>query len=322
MAPLGSRIDAARSAARGRHRRRRIQVLLNPAHLLVLLALLNPDLAQAQVTDLTVVESGDDAVLTWSTGTAPYRVLRSTSPDFYFGNRTVADDLSASSIDDSGALRRGNHSYFYDVLVAGQSGPLGFALNPPSASPPSITDISPGSGEPGDLVTITGNGFVADGSRMIVTFHHAIAELVSASETSLQVVVPTGAYTGNVLVCIASDICSNPYPFAITYGPAFQDISSIAYESGTGSLWVADRGSADTVYEIDATGTIAPRGTLAQPLLGSSISRRRKRSRLLWQQRRQRLQLRLHRVHRFAYQRGDLLRPGGRLGRNQHGGAL
>lgn len=222
----------------------------------------------AQVGDLEIEESGDDVSLNWGSGTAPYRVLRSTSPDFYFGNRVVADDVVTSSTQDPGALRLGNHSYFYDVLEDGEEEPPGVALNPPAAAPPTITDISPASGQPGDMVTISGNGFIADGSRMIVTFHHAIAELVTVSETALQVVVPTGAYTGDVLVCIASDICSNPLPFEVTYGASFQDISSIAYETGTGSLWVADRGTVDDVVEIDATGAAAVRGSLAQAMLG------------------------------------------------------
>jgi len=222
----------------------------------------------AQVQDLTLAESGDHLILDWNGADAPYRVLRSASPNFYFGNHIVADDLVATSAQDVNALRPGNHSYFYDIRSSSQSNPPGMALNPPSAVAPTITGINPGSGEPGDLVTISGNDFVADGSRMTVTFHHAIAELVSATATDLQVVVPLGAYTGDVVVCIATDICSNPFPFDVTYGPAFQDISSIAYESATGSLWVADRGSADTIYEIDATGTLISRGTLAQPILG------------------------------------------------------
>lgn len=224
--------------------------------------------ARGQVNDLEVIEDGKDAALSWETDVAPYRVLRSASPDFYFGNRLVAEDLSTTSTADPGALRPGSHSYYYAVFVDGESDPPGFAANRPPLPPPTITAITPASGQPGDVVTILGNGFVADGSRMTVTFHHAIADLLSATETALDVVVPPGALTGDVIVCIGSDICSNAFPFGITYGPPFVDVSSIAFETGTASLWVADRGTVDTVYEIDATGAVVPRGTLNQALLG------------------------------------------------------
>lgn len=228
--------------------------------------------ARGQVNDLQLIEDGEDAALSWETDIAPYRVLRSASPDFYFGNRLVAEDLSTTSTADPGAVRPGSHSYYYAVFVDGESDPPGFTANRPPLPPPTITGITPASAQPGDVVTILGNGFVADGSRMTVTFHHAIADLLSATETALDVVVPPGALTGDVIVCIGSDICSNAFPFGITYGPPFVDISSIAFETGTASLWVADRGTgaeaADTVYEIDATGAVVSRGTLNQALLG------------------------------------------------------
>lgn len=225
--------------------------------------------ASGQVTDLSVVEDGQDAVLTWGTGASPYRVYRSASPDFFFGNRIVAQGLAVQTATDPNALQPGSHSHYYAVFVNGQPDPPGFITNPPPPGAPVISGISPGSGQPGDTVVISGSGFLGDGSRMIVTFHHAVAEILAATETSLQVVVPEGAKTGSVVVCIASDICSNPFPFSVTYGPAFLDISSIAFETGTGSLWVADRSTADDLLEIEADGTIQMRpATLNEPLVG------------------------------------------------------
>jgi|CXWL01.1.fsa_nt_gi hypothetical protein len=110
------------------------------------------------------------------------------------------------------------------------------------------------------------------GDRMTVTFNHVIADINTAlgTETDIFVTVPAGALTGDVRVCIASDNCSNPFPFGITHGPAFNSLSSIAYEKGTGSLWVGDRGTggiADRVYEIDSTGTSTERGALNEPYI-------------------------------------------------------
>lgn len=235
---------------------------------LLLLALgTSPSGGMSQVTDLTVTETDEDAQLAWSTGAAPYRVFRSTSPDFYFGNHVVAGSTPSSSVADPDALRPGSHSYYYAVYVDGQPNPPGIGANPPPPAAPEITSITPSSGKPGDAVTIMGNNFMADGSRMIVTFHHAIAEIVNASDTAIDAIVPEGALTGDVLVCIASNNCSSPFPFAITFGPTFIELSSVAFESGTGSLWIADRGAPNTVYELDSSGALLARGSIANPVL-------------------------------------------------------
>ncbi|MBZ0090262.1 MAG: IPT/TIG domain-containing protein, partial [Thermoanaerobaculia bacterium] len=216
LASIPQTRDRNRVEAHERDSRRRARASLGVVVAVSAGLALNP--VSAQVTDLSVNENGQDAVLTWGTGASPYRVYRSASPDFFFGNRVVAQGLAAPTATDPSALQPGSHSYYYAVYVDGQSDPQGFTTNPPPPAAPVISEISPDAGQPGDTVVISGSGFLGDGSRMIVTFQHAVAEILTATETSLQVVVPEGAQTGSVLVCIASDICSNPFPFFVTFG--------------------------------------------------------------------------------------------------------
>jgi hypothetical protein len=77
--------------------------------------------------------------------------------------------------------------------------------------------------------------------------------------------VPEGALTGDVQVCWV--VCSNRVRFLVIVGPEFEEISSIAFEPGTGSLWVADRGAPNAVYELDSTGALFARGSLSNPVL-------------------------------------------------------
>jgi hypothetical protein len=140
---------------------------------------------------------------------------------------------------------------------------------------PVITDIDPPFARPGDQVTITGTNFIADGSQMTVTFQHAIADIVDDpgnSDTQLKVAVPPGAYSGGVLVCIASDNCSDPYQYFVRYEPqgflASPSLSSIAGEPGTRSLWFGDRTQGfGRVYEIVPAGEVFERGALARSIL-------------------------------------------------------
>ena len=221
--------------------------------------------ALADVTDLVVTESGEDAVLSWSTGTPPWRILRSDSPDFFNGNALLAEGFALSSFTDVQALSCCNPSYYYLVLEDGQSNPPGFDLNAPRPIP-FITSLTPDAGYPGDIVTIVGGNFNPTGSAMTVTFDGLYADILTLTATELTVVVPDGALTGDVQVCRV--VCSNRVQFKVLVGPAFEDLSSIAFEPGTGSLWVADRGSADTVYEFDSAGNLLERGNLQEPLLG------------------------------------------------------
>ena len=197
-------------------------------------------------------------------------MLRSDSPNFYFGNHLVAQGLGTGTVTDVADLGPADPSYFYLVLEGGDANPPGWEANPPRPVP-FLTSLSPDSGSPGDVVTINGGNFEPYGAAMTVRFQDATdsAEILTASATQLTVVVPDDALTGDVFVCWAGP-CSNGLPFKVVFASGFQDISSIAFEAGTGSLWVADRGSADDMLEIDSTGTVIDRGgTLLEPILAA-----------------------------------------------------
>ena len=65
---------------------------------------------------------------------------------------------------------------------------------------PSITNLSSGSEPVGDLVTITGNNLLDGGNNATVTFNGTPAVISSDTSGRIQVVVPTGATSGRMLV--------------------------------------------------------------------------------------------------------------------------
>ena len=84
-----------------------------------------------------------------------------------------------------------------------------------SASPPSITSISPTSGPVSSPVTITGTNFGTSGS---VTFNGSSAVIFDSwTSTSIIAHVPGSATTGNVIVT-TSGLSSNGKPFTVTPG--------------------------------------------------------------------------------------------------------
>ncbi|MCR9252395.1 MAG: FG-GAP-like repeat-containing protein [bacterium] len=77
---------------------------------------------------------------------------------------------------------------------------LGFFALELAAQSPFVGSISPNSGKAGDIVTITGRGFNATSSNLQVRFGGAIAEIVSSTETLIEVKVPNNAAFDNIYV--------------------------------------------------------------------------------------------------------------------------
>ncbi len=222
----------------------------------LLLQLYTISIAFPQVTDFQLAKSQDDVEIVWNTGTAPFRVLRSQTPTFISGNYIVAPNVPGGPIFDGNALGA-EESYFYQVVAAGQASPGLYDLNEPRPVP-SITSLTPDTGQAFALVTIDGAGYPDSGSGMVVMFGALAANVLTVTPTQLTVVVPAGTVTDEVRVCVP-DVCSNPKRFAVPVGPMFQDITSLSFEVGTGSLWLGDRGSSDEVIEVDSSGTALPR---------------------------------------------------------------
>ena len=83
---------------------------------------------------------------------------------------------------------------------------------------PSITSLSPTSGMVGTSVTIVGTNFGATQGTSTVTFNGTTATAASWSASSIAVVVPSGATTGNVIVNVGG-VNSNGVSFAVTKIP-------------------------------------------------------------------------------------------------------
>jgi len=79
---------------------------------------------------------------------------------------------------------------------------------------PSISSLSPSSGQPGTAVTITGTNFGAGQGTNIVQFNGTTATVTSWSATIIVATVPNGATTGNVAV-IVSGFSSNGVNFVV-----------------------------------------------------------------------------------------------------------
>jgi hypothetical protein len=82
---------------------------------------------------------------------------------------------------------------------------------------PQITSVSPTSGTPGTLVTITGNSFAPTLGSSTVTFNGTTVTPTSWSATSIVAPAPSGATTGNVVVTV-SGIPSNGTSFTVLPG--------------------------------------------------------------------------------------------------------
>ncbi len=115
---------------------------------------------------------------------------------------------------------------------------------------PSITNLSPSSGPVGAAVTITGTNFGATQGASTVTFNGRPATATSWSATSIAVLVPTGATTGNVMITVAG-VASNGVSFTVS-APT---LSSIAITPANSSALTG------STVQFTATGTYADGST-------------------------------------------------------------
>ena len=84
-----------------------------------------------------------------------------------------------------------------------------------NASPPAITTLSPNTGPPTRVVTITGTGFSSTPASNQIRFNGVLATTLRATPTQLLTQVPAGAATGLVTVTVNS-LTSNGAAFTVT----------------------------------------------------------------------------------------------------------
>jgi hypothetical protein len=97
---------------------------------------------------------------------------------------------------------------------------------------PNISLMTPSQGPVGTEVAIIGNGFGSTQGSSTVTFNGTPVTWVSWSATSLELQVPAGATTGNVIVKVSGS-ASNGKSFTVTPSPIITGLSSTSGAVGT-----------------------------------------------------------------------------------------
>src|SRR5882724_4438102 len=80
---------------------------------------------------------------------------------------------------------------------------------------PTITNFSPDSAAVGDSVVITGTNFIANVMASHVEFNGVPADAISASTTSLTVIVPAGATSGNITITTSDGTATSSKKFTV-----------------------------------------------------------------------------------------------------------
>ncbi len=133
--------------------------------------------------------------------------------------------------------------------------------------PPSITSLTPSSGQVGTSITIAGSGFGPSQASSTVSFNGTVASPTSWTSSSIVVPVPTSATTGNVLVTVAG-MSSNGISFTVTPPPP--SITSLTPSSGAVGTAVTIAGA--NFGTTQGTSTVTFNGTLASPTAWSASS--------------------------------------------------
>jgi YD repeat-containing protein len=122
------------------------------------------------------------------------------------------------------------------VPVGASTGPVGITADGINSNSltftvtggPSITSLSPASGAPGTVVTISGQNFGASKGTSVVRFNGLPAAVSSWSATSIGVTVPDGATTGAVQVTVSGQTSNGVTFTAVSNGTLSGNISSSA----------------------------------------------------------------------------------------------
>ncbi|MCB2407708.1 IPT/TIG domain-containing protein [Hymenobacter sp. BT178] len=85
--------------------------------------------------------------------------------------------------------------------------------------PPTLTSVTPGEGQPGAAVTLTGTHFSALTAQDTVTFNGIPARVLQATTSGLQVEVPTGATLGKIRIRTLGGQVESAQSFMVWYPP-------------------------------------------------------------------------------------------------------
>jgi sugar lactone lactonase YvrE len=90
--------------------------------------------------------------------------------------------------------------------------------------PPTLTSITPGEGQPGAIVTLTGTHFSALPAQDTLSFNGMPARVLQATPNSLQVEVPLGATLGNIQLRTWGGQVESTQPFRVWYPPTISSM--------------------------------------------------------------------------------------------------
>lgn len=117
---------------------------------------------------------------------------------------------------------------------------------------PTITSFSPVVGAIGSTVTITGTGFSATAANNLVKFNSTAASIITATTTSISVVVPIGTTTGKITVTVGDNTVMSVTNYevvieAIVAGGSDWDQGNVVTVDGSQNTYVSGsfRGTAN-----------------------------------------------------------------------------
>jgi len=157
---------------------------------------------------------------------------------------TVAGHSSSAF---SFALNNGPVNYFYDDLgrlvgvidVNGNAAEYSYdivgniqTIGRFTSAQASIINFTPDTGPVGTAVTINGTGFSTTPSQNTVTFYGASAAVTSATNTTLQVIVPSSASSGPISVTSPNGSVTSTAGFTVTSTNGVPTITSFTPPSG------------------------------------------------------------------------------------------
>lgn len=142
-----------------------------------------------------------------------------------------------------------------------------------------ITTITPAEAMPGDHVIIRGTNFGTDISRIGIIFQEGIAaEVVSVTDTEIEVIVPSGGVTGKITANIGLQSLAGPqFLYLDAYPPGkylfeFNDPSDIQWISVQNSAYTIADGKMKVTFDpVQFNGTSKRRADLQYVINGALL---------------------------------------------------
>ncbi len=159
------------------------------------------------------------------------------------GTETARQALTSTEDDLTATIAAGSNTLSLESSI----GPVAYTLRTRvEQEPVTIANVSPSSGGPGTLVTVTGTGFSTDTRANLVFFGGIAGAVTSASSTSLQVVVPAAGVDAALSISVGSSTAAGPvFTVGNTILPDIEvtppDVTMIRVDPVSGARLVVNR---------------------------------------------------------------------------------